>query len=177
MTKIYWVDPEKIFVKGIPFNPLYDPKQYNDPTSLDLVHYLECLPSIALYGFKYVVTVNKAMKVMDGDYRVFAARELGIKLPIVIPRFHDKFLWKVSFHIQRQIRRLVGIQYLFFKKIKNPDFKYNKVLLTCKFQKNILYDPDLLQRKLETDKQILIRKLAIQSRERRLFYILINKLF
>jgi len=117
------------------------------------------------------------MKVVDGDYRVFAARELGINVPIIIPRFQDKFLWKVSYHIQRKIRRIVGIHYLFFKKIKNPDFIHKKVLLTCKFQKNILYDPELLQRKLETDKQVSIRKKANYSRKKRLYHILIYEIF
>ena len=137
--QIYWIDPEKLFPVGLPYVPIYnEQRQYNDLTEFQLSNYLEVLPSIALYGFRSVIVANYSYRVLNGDFRVFVARELGLKVPVM---FHDN-VERYSPYIYLiiiNIRRLFKTHFLFFRRFSNPHFKWKsaKIQLVCKFQKNI----------------------------------------
>lgn len=141
--KIKYINPEWIFnsEKPIMFKNL-TPRDHYDKSEIGMVSYLQILVSIALYGFKYVVVLNKSNTVIDGNYRVYAGKELGLKVPCIVlnnregyPRLFHRLIWR--------LRHLVGIKYLFQRKFFTKDFRGEKnSLLVCKFQKNILEDKD-----------------------------------
>jgi len=111
---------------------------YYDKSEIGMTSYLQILPSIALYGFKYVVVLDKSNRVIDGNYRVYAGEELGLKIPCICrsnregtPTIIYRLIWK--------LRRTIKINYLFQRKFSTKDFRGDKnSLLICKFQKNIL---------------------------------------
>lgn len=136
---IHWINPEKLFPVGSPYGITYEPNQYNDTTEIGMTNYLMVLPSIALYGFKYAIVVNPNFRVLNGDYRVFAARELNQKIPVV---FHNNIEGypRLIYSIIRRLRNIFQIQSFLFRRFKNPKFQYprEKIQLVCQFQKNIL---------------------------------------
>ena len=134
---IYWVDPDTLFVKLPCGCPVWGD---NDYSTIGMTSYLQVLPTIALYGFKYVVTVDRNRKVKDGDYRVFAARELGIKVPVVFRLYDNHILWRLTRKCVRKIRLRINNYSLFYKKIPNPKFKWGNIVLYCSYQKNIFVD-------------------------------------
>lgn len=109
-------------------------RDHYDKSEIGMRSYLQILSSIALYGFKYIVILDKSNRVTDGNYRVYAAKELGLKVPCVcldnregIPVILYCLIWK--------LRRTVKINYLFQRKIKNKDYRGGKnSLLVTKFQ-------------------------------------------
>lgn len=134
--KVYWVDPHTLFPKHPPYQRLYNKGEQNDLTEVGLTSYLQVLPSIALYGFKYAIEINKSHEILNGDFRVFASRELGIKVPVVYSRLTEGRTLLINILIRR-IRRLFKNQSLFFKRFKNPDFRFDDVPLLSMFQKNL----------------------------------------
>ena len=100
--KIHWVDPHTLFPSHPPYQPLYKTGVQGDVTEIGMTEYLHILPSIALYGFKYAVEINKAHEIMNGDFRVFAARELGILVPVVYVRLPEGRTLILNMLIQEQ---------------------------------------------------------------------------
>lgn len=136
LRKIKWINPEWIFSTEPPvINKDLKRFDYWDKSEIDLRSYLQVLPSIALYGFQYVVVLDRANRVRDGNFRVYAAKELGLKVPCVcfdnsegLPPIIHRVLWK--------FRRVIGIMSLFQRKIVNKSFRKKKVMLVCKFQRS-----------------------------------------
>lgn len=141
MKKVYLVNPHLVFCENIPNIPIYERKRYYDNTEINMTNYLEILPSIALYGFKYAIEVNRSYKVLNGDFRVLVARELNILIPIVILKGNrqEEEIYLI-FLIKTILRRRIVKRNSFLrKKFPNPFFnrKNNNAKLLCKFQKNI----------------------------------------
>lgn len=131
--EVQWIDPEQLFPKHPPYQRLYENGEQSDLTEVGMQSYLQILPSVALYGFKYAVEINKAGGVLNGDFRTFAARELGMKLPVVYHRIQEGRTLVLTIIIRR-LRKLFNKPSLFFRKIENPGFEFGKVKLVCKFQ-------------------------------------------
>ncbi|MFX1517140.1 MAG: hypothetical protein ACFFC6_12630 [Promethearchaeota archaeon] len=147
--KIEWIDPHTLFPKGVPYGTrLYKPSEHSDKTEIGMTNYLEILPSVALYGFRYAIVANRSHRVLNGDFRVMAARELGLKIPVY---FHNNLEGypRLVFAVIRRIRRLTKKHSFLFRRFKNPEFKYGDVLLLCKFQKNIFFDREKLQKRYQ----------------------------
>lgn len=139
MTSINFIDPGSIFlteppvmIKNLP------PRDYYDKSEIGMISYLQILPSVALYGFKYAAVLDSSNRVLDGNFKTYAAVELGLKVPCVcrrnregLPRFLYRLVWKM--------RRLIKINYLFQRKFLNSDpATRKKILLVCQFQEDIL---------------------------------------
>lgn len=133
------MDPQELFPKHPPYQPLYEKGEQNDLTEVGLQSYFQVLPSIALYGFKYVVEINKSHAILNGDFRVFVSRELGIKVPVVYVRLSEGSTLLVNIFIRR-LRRIFKRQHLFFKRFKNPAFQFDEVPLLCLFQQSLFDD-------------------------------------
>lgn len=137
--QIHWIDPKNIFLTEGPALPV--PKtlrEYYDKSELGNKSYLTILPSIALYGFKYVVVLNQEKKVLDGNYRVYAGLELGLKIPVVVAKNREVLPKVIYFLLWVIRRRIVKRKYFLQRKIKNPFFVFHSASLSCHFQKNIL---------------------------------------
>lgn len=139
VKKVIWIDPNCLFPKHPPYQQLYGEGKQNDLTEVGMESYLQVLPSIALYGFKYAVEINKSHAILNGDFRVFAAIELGIDVPIVYSRLTEGRTMLVYLLI-KNLRRKFKKQSLFFKRYKNPDFRFGEVSLLCLFQKSLFDD-------------------------------------
>ena len=137
--KIHWVDPHTLFPAHPPYQPLFETGVQGDITEIGMTEYLHIVPSIALYGFKFAVEINKAHEIMNGDFRVFAARELGIKVPVVYVRLPEGRTLLVNIIIRR-LRKLFKRNKLFFRRFPVPDFKFDKVPLLFLSQQSLLKD-------------------------------------
>ncbi len=164
-VKVHLVDPECLFPKHPPYQPLFKKGEQNDLTEVDMQSYLQILSSIGLYGFKYAVEINQSHGILNGDFRTFAARELGLKLPVVHVRLAEGRTLLIVI-LLRKLRKLCKNQSLFFRKFDNPEFKhvkYDRVLLLSTFQLP-LFDSiypkrtDLIVR--DPDKPSIVRKIA-----------------
>jgi hypothetical protein len=134
--KVYWINPNHLFPKHPPYQRLYKEGEQNDLTEVGMESYLQILPSIALYGFKYAIEINKSHAILNGDFRTFAARELGIKVPVVFSRLTGGRTI-LTYILIRRLRRIFKKQSLFFKRYENPSFRFDKVPLLCLFQKSL----------------------------------------
>lgn len=132
-NKVVFVNPNDLFPKYPPHSQLYKQNEYNDLTEVGMQSYLQILPSLALYGFKYAVEINKSHEVINGDFRVFGAIELGKEVPAVYVRLPQGRTLITSI-ILRRLRKLVNKQSLFFRRFNNPEFRHGKVSLLCHFQ-------------------------------------------
>lgn len=137
--KTKYINPEGIFLTEPPvIIKSLKSGEYYDKSEIGMRSYLQILPSVGLYGFKYAAVLDKSNRVMDGNFRVYAGLELGIKVPCVahinnregLPFIIYAFIWK--------IRKLVRVKHLFQRKFKNKEFKWKKILLVCQFQKVVL---------------------------------------
>ncbi len=144
LTKeVYFIDPEELFPFDPPYQPIYGPGEQNDETEVGMQSYMQILPSIALYGFKYAIEVTKSHKVLNGDFRTFAARELGLKIPVVYHRIQEGRTI-ILYILIRRMRGLLKKQSLFFRRFKNPNFHHGEVPLLCRFQEPLfdsIYPP------------------------------------
>ena len=86
--KVFLIDPDLLFNTEGPLlkNTHLEKWQYYDKTEIGMNNYLQVLTSIAIYGFKYAVPITKGYRVMDGNFRTYSAKELGILLPVVFVR-------------------------------------------------------------------------------------------
>jgi len=142
--KIRFVNPSELFHSHGPVVRQHPLSDYYDHDEIGISTYLQVLPSIALYGFKYAVPISKSRKILDGNFRAFCAEELGIKVPVIICKNNAENRSRLNYKLLWIIRKLVGKKYLFKRKWKNPRFnkKFARVLSYCIFQKNILNEVD-----------------------------------
>jgi len=134
------VNPSKLFYSHGPVVRQHLLSDYYDQDEIGISTYLQVLPSIALYGFKYAVPISKSGYNLDGNFRVFCAEELGIKVPVIICKNNAENRGRLNYKLFWIIRKLFGKNYLFKRKWKNPQFnkKFDNVPSYCIFQKNIL---------------------------------------
>lgn len=134
-----FVDPQFLFVCEPPVVPVHTRNRYYDLTEVGMSCYLQILPSVALYGIQYQVFVDESNRVLDGNFRVYAALELGLLVPVTVQKtMHYYNVWIVR--ILRRVRRLFKRNWLFFKKLL-VDESSNQVGLVCLWQLNILIGP------------------------------------
>ena len=138
--KIRFVDPSELFYSHGPVVRQHPLSDYYDRDEIGVSTYLQVLPSIALYGFKYAVPVSKSGKLLDGNFRVFCAEELGMKVPIVVCKNNSEDRTRLGHKILWIIRKLIGRNYFLKRKWKNPRFnkKFDHIPSYCLFQENIL---------------------------------------
>ena len=137
--KIHWVDPHTLFPSHPPYQPLFEKGKQGDITEIGMTEYLHILPSIALYGFKFAIEINKAHGVINGDFRVFAGRELGIKVPVVyvrLPEGRTMFTYLVIKALRRKFKR----NQLFYRRFAVKGFRFDKVPLLFLSQQSLLKD-------------------------------------
>jgi len=133
-----FVDPASLFFTEPPVVPIVADNLYYDRTEIGMTNYLQILPSVALYGFKYVVYIDSTNKILDGNFRAYAALELGLKVPCSIQKWcHVYPVWLVR--IIRRFRLLFQRNWLFYKKFTTDSIVSTKSLVMLS-QKNILGD-------------------------------------
>lgn len=131
-----YVSPELLFLTENPSLPVVEAGKYYDKTQIGTSNYLSFLPSIALYGIQYKVFIDKSNRVLDGNWRVYAALELGILVPFSIQTSMNYYnIWVLR--VIRRIRLLFKKNYLFYKKLKTGNIKVSKSSLAVKYQINI----------------------------------------
>lgn len=132
-------DPNKLFCDHLPYAKIWEKRLYNDLTELNMTTYLQILTSVGLYGIKYAVEVKPSLQVIDGDFRVYAARELGLLVPTVMVKRTENRSRLGKFIIAFIRHRIVRRNSFLRKKWLNPFFKWNghKIVLVCHFQKNL----------------------------------------
>ena len=109
-----YVDPELLFVTEPPTLPIVPDGQYYDRNAIGMSTYLQILSSVGLYGFQYAVYVDNCNKVLDGNFRVYAARELGLLVPVSVQVWNQVYpVWIVR--IIRRFRLLFKRNWLFYK--------------------------------------------------------------
>jgi hypothetical protein len=132
-------NPHEIFCDNHVQSPLGKKNNYVDKNEIGLTSYLQILPSVALYGFKYVLDLDGLIS-KGGDFRVFAARELGLIIPTIQRKdhFYFKSIWLRR--AAKIIRLVTRKRYLLRKKWLNPANVYasRNIVQVCKWQKNIL---------------------------------------
>lgn len=137
--KIKHINPEGIFLTEPPvIIKNLKSREYYDKSEIGMRSYLQILPSVGLYGFKYAVVLDESNRVMDGNFRVYAGQELGIKIPCVAHTNNREGLPFIIYAFIWRIRNLMKIKYFLQRKFKNNKFKWKKIVLVCKFQKVIL---------------------------------------
>lgn len=131
-----FVDPNKLFVTEPPVVPVVSDNMYSDKTERGMSTYLQILPSVGLYGFQFEVYISDSNKVLDGNFRTYAGRELGLLVPVSVQSSrHCYNIWLKRIIIR--IRLLFKRNWLFYKKIRVNRSASNSSLV-CLFQKNIL---------------------------------------
>ncbi len=140
-SKVFFVDPQKIFQTEGPLIKIKHLSnwEYYDKDGIGMSNYLQVLVSIALYGIKYAVPITRSFKNLDGNFRVLAAKELDLPLPVVFVN-HDsenrhpfiyKWLWR--------FRKLIRNKNFLKRKWINPTWKWKnkKIVLVTHWQKNL----------------------------------------
>ena len=116
--KIKHINPEGIFLTEPPvIIKNLKPNEYYDKSEIGMRSYLQILPSVGLYGFKYAVVLDESNRVLDGNFRVYSALELGIKVPCVVAN-NRLCLPDLLYRIIWRIRKTIKIYYLFQRKIQ-----------------------------------------------------------
>ena len=130
------ISPELLFFTEKPHVPAVEAGKYYDRTQIGTSNYLDFLPSIALYGIQYKVFIDKSNRVLDGNFRAYAALELGLLVPTSIQTSMNYYnIWVLR--VIRRIRLLFKKNYLFYKKLKTGNMRLNQGSLAVKFQINI----------------------------------------
>lgn len=130
------INPELLFISEPPFLTPVNSDNYYDKTEIGMENYLQILPSVGLYGIQYKIFIDESNKVLDGNFRVYAALELGIMVPVTIQKtMHYYNIWVLR--AIRRCRLLFKRNWLFFKKIRVRKTA-SKSSLIIHFQKNIL---------------------------------------
>ena len=141
MSAIRFVNPHKLFITEPPHLPIVSNSQYYDKTAIGMSNYLEILASVGLYGFQFAVKVNNCGKVLDGNFRTYAAIELGLPLPINIQKWmHVYPVWIIR--IIRRFRLLFKRNSLFYKTFKTNS-NVNCKSLFSSWQYNIFINEQL----------------------------------
>lgn len=145
MTKnrVFYIDPQMVFNSHGPTILIDHLKewQYYDKDGVGMNNYLQILASIGLYGIKYAIPINNRYKALDGNFRVFAAKELDILLPVVMvennQESRSKFIYKWLWRFRKFIRR----KYFLKRKWSNPEWQWKnkKIVMVTSWQKNILF--------------------------------------
>jgi len=137
-----YVDPNTLFITEPPFVPIVDDGKYYDKTEIGMSNYLQILPSVGLYGIQFEVFITDSNKILDGNFRTYAAIEAGILVPISIQKnMHYYNIWVLR--IIRRFRLLFKRNWLFFKKKRvsvaphNSGIFASKNSLIMRSQKNI----------------------------------------
>lgn len=143
--RVFFIDPRQLFNSEGPSIRIHglESWQYYDKDGVGMDNYLQVLTSIGLYGFRYAVPISSGFKILDGNFRGYAAKELDVLLPVVIVNqnsenrhpFIYKWLWR--------FRKLIRSKHFLKRKWKNPAWKWgNKtIVMTTLYQNNIFGDP------------------------------------
>lgn len=132
--KIRLINPEHLFFSHGPTVRLADKSFYEDRSEIGLRSYLDVLPSIALYGFKYAVPIKRTHYIIDGNFRAYSALELGIKVPVYFSKGKNSPFWIIRF-LLRRIRKLFRNNSL----LRQKKVLTNRIIpLNVFFQQNIL---------------------------------------
>lgn len=139
---VFFLDPNRVFHSHGPtvkIDNLRDGDFY-DKDGIGMSNYLHVLTSIGLYGIKYAVPLSSAFYALDGNFRIYAAEELGIQIPVVQVQNNQEnrhpFIYKWLWRFRKVIRR----KYFLKRKWINPRWKWkNKsIVLVTTWQRNIL---------------------------------------
>lgn len=128
------MNPQNLFFSHGPTVKLVDKALYEDRSEINLQSYLEVLPSIALYGFKYAIPIKESGYLLNGNFRAYSALELGIDVPVYYSKEKESHFYIIRF-VKRRIRKLLRNNSLFRKKYMLT----NRIIpLKVSFQRMIL---------------------------------------
>lgn len=143
-SQVFFIDPQRVFNTEGPNIRIEGLKkwQYYDKDGVGMDNYLQVLTSIGLYGIKYAVPITPGFKALDGNFRVYGAKELDIPLPVIIVSHDSENRHPFIYRWLWRFRKLVRRKHLFKRKWINPTWKWGKkqVALMTPYQHNIFGD-------------------------------------